>query len=50
MEIRNVNVGYTGILWEGRIYNSPKNTAREARLQKQTRQIFAEKAENNKGI
>ena len=52
MEIRNVDVGYAGILWEGRIYKSPKYTVREARLQKQKliSQIFSGKADNNKGI
>ena len=43
MEIRNVDVGYAGILWEGRIYNSPKNTVREARLQKQNETNFCSK-------
>ena len=48
MEIRNVDVGYAGILWEGRIYKSPKNTVREARIQKQN--FTRKKADNNKGI
>ena len=43
MEIRNVDVGYAGIMWEGRIYNSPKNTVREARLQKQNETNFCRK-------
>ena len=50
MEIRNVDVEYAGILWEGRIHKSPKNTMREARLQKQNFASFSEKADNNKGI
>ena len=51
MEIRNADVGLAGILWEGRIYNSPKNTVREARLQKKKEDKFLQKkAENNKGI
>ena len=51
MEIRNVDVRYAGILGEGRIYNSPKNTVRDARLQKQNFTIFFEKkADNNRGI
>ena len=43
MEIRNVDVAYAGILSEGRIYNSPKNTVREARLQKQNETNFCRK-------
>ena len=43
MEIRNVDVRYAGILWEGRIYNSPENTVREARLQKQNETNFCRK-------
>ena len=43
MKIRNVDVGYAGILWEGRIYKSPKNTVREARLQKQNETNFCRK-------
>ena len=36
---------------EGRIYNSPKNTVREARLQKKKWDKFLQKkAKNNKGI
>ena len=30
-------------LWEGRIFNSPKNTVREARLQKQNETNFCRK-------
>ena len=30
-------------MWEGRIYNSPKNTVREARLQKKNETNFCRK-------
>ena len=43
MEIRNVDVGYAGILWEGRIYNSPKNTVSEDQVQRQNETNFCRK-------
>lgn len=46
LEIRNVDVSKQAGGKEGRIYNSPKNTVREATVlvtEKKMRQIFAEK-------
>ena len=50
MEIRNVDVRYAGILWKWRIYNSPKNTVRDVRLQKQNETNFCRKKEEERNL
>ena len=52
MEIRNVDVGYAGILWEGRIYIQISKKYCEGGLVTETKfqLFFSEKADNNKGI